>query len=72
MADLTLSTGTGADGGGIAPASAAAAATTCMKLNPAKQYVKGATLSDIFGASVTPGRELLDIITKTYKAGLGS
>lgn len=38
-----------------------------LTLNPAMQYNKSATLSDIFGPSVQPGRELVDIITRTYQ-----
>ena len=41
-----------------------------LKLNPALQYSKDASLADIFGPNVTPGRVLLDEIIKTYKVGL--
>lgn len=39
-----------------------------LDVKPAYQYQKDATLSQIFGGHVTPGRELLDVIMKTYKA----
>ncbi|CAK9105434.1 Uncharacterized protein SCF082_LOCUS49142 [Durusdinium trenchii] len=38
-----------------------------LDVKPAYQYQKDATLSQIFGGHVTPGRELLDVIMKTYK-----
>ena len=39
-----------------------------IRLDPAKQYKKDATLSEIFGADVQEGRVLLDEITKAYRA----
>lgn len=40
-----------------------------FEVQPAYQYQKDATLSQIFGGKhVVPGRELLDAIMKTYKA----
>ena len=38
-----------------------------LRLNPAKQYDKNASLADIFGPSVSAGRELLEQITRCYK-----
>lgn len=48
--------------------SGAGNAPAVLKVDPASQYRKNATLSEIFGPHVQPGRELLDVITKTYKA----
>lgn len=39
-----------------------------INLNHSKMYVKDATISEIFGNAVKPGRELLEQIIKTYKA----
>ena len=39
-----------------------------IHLNHSKMYVKDATISEIFGNAVKPGRELLEQIIKTYKA----
>lgn len=38
-----------------------------LKVNPAMQYKKDATLIDIFGPAVQPGRALLDEITRCYR-----
>ena len=37
-------------------------------VNHSKLYSKNATLVEIFGPQVQPGRELLDEITRIYKA----
>ena len=39
-----------------------------INLNHSKMYVKDASISEIFGNAVKPGRELLEEIIKTYKA----
>ena len=41
---------------------------TGLQLNPAAQYKKDASLVDIFGSHVQPGRVLLDEIIRCYKA----
>ena len=44
------------------------AAPTSIIVNHANLYKRGASLVDIFGPSVSPGRELLDEIQRIYKA----
>ena len=61
--------GIGAQGNGsTGHASNVSTNGTGLQLNPAAQYKKDASLVDIFGPHVQPGRVLLDEIIRCYKA----
>ena len=71
------SNGSGGGGSGVVTSgtgqplsSVSSQATTSLiwKANPQHVYRKDATLGEIFGSGVKPGRALLDSIFKAYKA----
>lgn len=59
-------------GSTMPPTLSATPIPSSIALNHAKMYVYTASISEIFGENVKPGRELLEAIIETYKARMFS